>query len=296
MATAAPAHICRGCALPFSKLATHLKRKAECKAAYAHDDRGEQPVDVCPVLLDHVQRERRELVSNGLGELRFEKGHNDSTIQPIKTYVNAWNDAAKSNAVSDIMSLGKPTADAVADILSRNYNHFEGLRTEKQELAYLRETVPTVPVVERDVGMGHVVCDIPLLDNIERFLKHAPEALVDKIEDASERMKSGMYRDGKTSVIEDFYHGSLFREHEASAPSTDPDEWRVILGGYTDGCEMANGMGPSAGDHALWCSSVCRAHSQPAPPPQVNMSCGARACLFSTSPRTSDSIMRTSCS
>jgi hypothetical protein len=253
-------------------------------------------VDVCPVLLDHVQRERRELVSNGLGELRFEKGHNDSTIHPIKTYVNAWNDAAKSNAVSDIMSLGKPTADAVADILSRNYNHFEGLRTEKQELAYLRETVPTVPVVERDVGMGHVVCDIPLLDNIERFLKHAPEALVDKIEDASERMKSGMYRDGKTSVIEDFYHGSLFREHEASAPSTDPDEWRVILGGYTDGCEMANGMGPSAGDHALWCSSVCRAHSQPPPPPQVNMSCGARACLFSTSPRTSDSIMRTSCS
>ena len=91
MATA----VCRGCALPFSRLAIHLKRKAECKAAYAHDDRGEQPVAVCPVLLDHVERERRALVSNGLGELRFEKGHNDSTIQPIKTYVNAWNDAAK---------------------------------------------------------------------------------------------------------------------------------------------------------------------------------------------------------
>ena len=197
------------------------------------------------------------MVAQGLGDLRFEKGLADSIIEPIKAFGEECNRAAKAGAIAELSALHPAlSSDVVAGILDRHFNHFDGLQTEKQELAYYRETVPTVPTVERDVGGGHVVCDIPLLDNIARFLQNASPDKLETIIDSSERMKSGMYLKD-TEVITDYYHGTVFRAHAAAQPSTDATELRILIGGYTDGCEMANGMGPAAGEHELWCASAC---------------------------------------
>ena len=144
----------------------------------------------------------------------------------------------------------------MAAILDRHFDRFDGLRTEKQEFAHYRQTTPTVRVVEREVGRGHVVCDIPLLDSLVRFISNAPARTVNNLIMTSENLKSGMYLED-TGVITNFFHGTVIKEHAAAQPSTDAKEFRILTGGYTDGCEMANGMGRAAGEHELWCMSAC---------------------------------------
>ena len=251
---------CNGCHVGFKHITSHLARSSACKAAYSFGFGGgglvqhEQPH---PVLLEHKRRERAALVGKGLGDLRFEKGLGDSVIEPIKAFAAECNRPAKAGATAELCALHPALSpSAVAEILDLHFDHFNGLRTEKQEFAHYRATVPTVPVVEREVGDGHVVCDIPLLDNLERFLSNSPDEIVDKIIDTSTRLKAGMYLKD-TGVIEDVFHGTVIKEHPAGQPSTDVKELRILVGGYTDGCEMANGMGPAAGEHELWCTSAC---------------------------------------
>ena len=258
---------CRGCGSLFVDLTKHLaKGKAErngCGAHYAHASIHKEK-ESHPVVLDHARRERLALVSDGLGDLRFEKALADSTISAIKDYTSRWNEAGKTGAAEELCALHPNLSSVtVAAILDRNLDHFNNLKTEKQELSYMRSIFPTVPVVERDVGGGHVVCDIPLLDSVERFLKNETAEKVERIIDASERMKSGAYLDD-TDVLNDFYHGLLFRQHAAAQPLNDPLLLRVLIGGYTDGCEMANGMGPAAGEHELWCTTASILNLPPA--------------------------------
>ena len=251
--------VCNGCLVGFKHITSHLARAPACKAAYSfgRGDLAEQQEELHPVLLEHKRRERAAQVGRGLGDLRFEKGLGDSVIGSINEFADECNRPAKAGATAELCGLHPALSpSAVAEILDRHFDHFDGLRTEKQELAYYRQTVPTVPVVEREVGRGHVVCDIPLLDNLVRFISNAPAQTVDNIIMTSENLKSGMYLED-TDVLTDFFHGTVFKEHAAAQLSTDAKELRVLIGGYTDGCEMANSLGPAAGEHELWCTSAC---------------------------------------
>ena len=109
------------------------------------------------------------MVSNGLSSLRYDKDLEGSEIQSIKHFITTIDDASKERTVSDLKALcpGVDVASITA-ILDKNYDHFKGLGTSLQEAAYLYQTLPTVPVIERDLGDGHIVCDLPLLSSIER--------------------------------------------------------------------------------------------------------------------------------
>jgi hypothetical protein len=172
---------CPRCARSFARLETHLT-SGKCIGGLASE-----PVEDCKEsavqqqdggLLDAFLEDAAACkVADKLSSLRYERGFQRPDIEAAKDLAKVVGKRTRDGAFTTLQGLLRPDVDRQvfeAAMEAAEATAFKGVATERQEKAYMRRTLPMLDTRVTELGEGHRVVSIHILDAIIRLVQAPP--------------------------------------------------------------------------------------------------------------------------
>ena len=227
----------------------------------------------------------REAVGNDFADWRFTKYIPSTTVDSFKTKVRGWLQKAADELVRRLDGRGAISRDDLRDVVCSVLDLFAGIETEKKEAAALRERVPLVPIVYRELGRRTLhsmdtdgfetgpprvivdFCyDVPVTCSLARLLQHDPRAwqMVQETMETWSRKRPGKRPRLEKRIIADLPDGTVFEEHpelgikaraeelaSGGTPGSRARPYKIAISLYYDGVNPCNALGPWANVHPI---------------------------------------------
>lgn len=233
---------CPCCKRTFARLATHLgaASAATCKQFVADHARDESDSGVESARSDDeesaelealLQDEAACQVADGLAHLQYERGFQRPDIEAAKNFAEVVAKRTRQNAfgeLKDLLRSGVERSDVDEALGASQVKAFKGVATAAQEQAYLRRTLPMLKPRVAELGEGHRVVTVNVLDAVVRLLQ-THKVVRDHMISKSEEWKCGdKWQQPETGTIRDMDNGSVMRNHAHLMRPAAADEERDL--------------------------------------------------------------------
>lgn len=168
---------CAGCGAFFINHGAH-RRSGKCAWLSAPEE-DELPPPL--TLNDSFDDELQDLIDisapdvpHALASLRYEHGFQRPDVEAAKGYAHVVGKRARELTYERLQHLLQPgvnKAEVEAALQAAADKAVEGVATAKQEAAYLRRTLPTLDVRTTELGDGHRIASISVVDATIRLLQ-----------------------------------------------------------------------------------------------------------------------------
>jgi len=228
----------------------------------------------------------RQEVGNDLADWRFSKYIPSTTVDSVKAKVRGWLQKAADELVRRLDGRGGAMSrDDLRNVVCSVLDLFNGIETEKKEAAALRDRVPMLPIVYRELGRRRLhsvdadgfetgpsreivdYCyDVPVTCSLARLLQHDPRAwqmVQETMETWSRKIPNKRSR-LHHRFIADLPDGAVFEEHpelgikaraeelaRGGTPGSTARPYKIAISLYYDGVNPCNALGPWANIHPI---------------------------------------------
>ena len=252
--------------------ASHHKRLQLAATQSSGSGETMQPREVHEGAGEVFRDNMRGLVSAGLAKLQLDSLCDNTLRNEMKGLVKGWLAHAGKEIERRLQPLACTSSDKdfLHSVVTECLDVFDGLHTARQEERYLRDTLPYIAPVERELGThtdwvidaegfkhrGKTVkdhCyDLPLAALLARLFQQDSRAW-EQVQQSQDEWRALPSSSSEQMVISDIVHGTLFREHpelgEAMIGKLPAAEapMRLAVGLYYDGLGLSNPLGVAAG-------------------------------------------------
>ena len=203
-----------------------MQRIAEALAA-AEPDADKHRQQACQQLREEEARD--EAIHDAclqLADLRFMKLIAGTHVDAMKAMHVRLNTRARDNLLHELHRLLQGVADQemlleISQLVSFQFDTYRELRTEKQELAYLKKIVPRPTYVPRLLPKGGTCYDFKIDEQLLLLMDYSKKAR-DMFYETLEtfRTKNAFTRDDPQRILVDIPDGDVFRDHPIFGDAT----------------------------------------------------------------------------
>lgn len=230
----------------FSCVEQHLRQQKHCAAIVARDCGDCDSEPAAPAAPSQVQlmlehNEGALNVAEGLAELRYNRNLNGPEVEAAKQLARVANKRSREQAFGQLQHLLQPgvrAADVEAALAAAD--PFEGVETRKKETALLKQHYPMLETRITNLGDGHRVVGVNVLDAIIRLLRENPEVRRQMFTKSDEWKRGEFWRKSSTR-LDHLDQGSACRNHPHLMRPATPDEAhdiRIAIILYADEVEV----------------------------------------------------------
>ena len=168
---------------------------------------------------DDYKKARLKSVTLALARMRYQKLVPCLHVDEFKDMHTVFNKLATEHATTQLTSIlekhvSQETMSAVTECVREAFDIYDGVRTEKAEMAYLKSDaiqLPSLKYSARHLSTGGHAYDFEIDDALLKLLKHCPEARTQVYNTLSEwRTDKPPTRDNPAKVIVDIPDGICF--------------------------------------------------------------------------------------
>jgi hypothetical protein len=223
-------------------LATHLSASsaATCKQYVAELNLDESDEELKSArcndgelgeLEELLQDDAARQVANALAHLRYERGFQRPDVQAAKAFAKVVAKRTRQDAfheLKDLLRSGVERSDVDEALEAAQLKAFRGVETVAQEQAYLRRTLPMLHPRLAELGEGHRVVTVSVLDAVIRLLQMHKGVRDHTIAKSEEWKRGDKWKQPEMGKFSDMDCGSVMRNHEHLMRPAAPGEERDL--------------------------------------------------------------------
>ena len=221
---------CPTCGKLRSNLAQHYRWHERCRAASlaleASDDE-DVPVQESGALDALLNNAAACDVADGLASLKYDRGFKRPDVVAAKDFSAIVGKRTREIAFESLQGLLRPDVardEFDAQMQAAEAKAFDGVATEQQEMAYLRRTLPILPLRTTDLGEDHRVVTVSAIDATIRLIQEHVAVQEQMIAKSEEWKKGDKWKQAESGTIDHMDKGSAMRFHPHVMRPASPDE------------------------------------------------------------------------